>query len=102
VSYKLLLSKDAIKDLSGMDHSVEQRILKRLEELSKNPLNPRTSKKLVMDEGERYSRVGDWRIIYHLDEGRRLIEVLAIRPRSRAYHKFQFFTLLVGKEVVSE
>lgn len=30
-------------------------------------------------------RVGDWRVLFALDRAERLVDVLAIRPRGRAY-----------------
>jgi mRNA-degrading endonuclease RelE of RelBE toxin-antitoxin system len=33
----------------------------------------------------RYSRVGDWRIIYQVEEEEQVINIAAIRPRSGAY-----------------
>jgi mRNA-degrading endonuclease RelE of RelBE toxin-antitoxin system len=37
------------------------------------------------DPESRYSRVGDWRIIYQVEEEEQTINITAIRPRSRAY-----------------
>jgi len=38
--------------------------VKRLEELAQGPFNPRFSRQMETDPESRYSRVGDWRIIY--------------------------------------
>ena len=38
--------------------------------------------------GVRYSRVGNWRIVYKIDDSKGEIEVLAIRPRGKAYQCF--------------
>jgi mRNA-degrading endonuclease RelE of RelBE toxin-antitoxin system len=38
-----------------------------------------------MEPGQRTSRVGDWRIIYRVDEARQEIMVIAFRPRGKAY-----------------
>jgi len=35
--------------------------------------------------GNRYTRVGDWRIIYQVNETEGVIDIVAIRPRSAAY-----------------
>ncbi len=37
-----------------------------------------------MAEGQRKSRVGNWRIFYEVHEASRTIDVLAVRPRQMA------------------
>jgi mRNA-degrading endonuclease RelE of RelBE toxin-antitoxin system len=37
------------------------------------------------DPGARYARVGDWRIIFRVNEAEGILDIVAIRPRSRAY-----------------
>jgi mRNA-degrading endonuclease RelE of RelBE toxin-antitoxin system len=37
------------------------------------------------DPGARYSRVGNWRIIYRVNEEEGILDITAIRPRGSAY-----------------
>jgi mRNA-degrading endonuclease RelE of RelBE toxin-antitoxin system len=30
-------------------------------------------------------RVGDWRVVYAIDDGRRVVEIVYVRHRSKAY-----------------
>lgn len=61
------------------------RIVKRLEELALDPFDPRLSKQIETAKDRRYARVGDWRIIYGVDEAAKIPNIEAIRPRSGAY-----------------
>ena len=85
--YAVSLAKEAIKELERMDRKTEQRIQRRLDEIALNPYDPRVSNEVKMMAGQRYSRVGDRRIFFEVDDKSRRIEVIAIRPRGRAYSK---------------
>lgn len=87
MKYAVSLAKEAIKELERMDRKAEQRIQRRLDELALNPYDPRISNEVKMVPGQRYSRVGDWRIFFEVDDKSPRIEVIAIRPRGRAYSK---------------
>jgi mRNA interferase RelE/StbE len=58
------------------------------EKLAINPFDARISKHLTMDPTKRYSRVGDWRIIYSVDQGKHIVDVAEIQPRGRAYRDY--------------
>ena len=85
--YKVQLARQAEKTLDRLDRVTEKRIRDRLEELSINPFDPRLSNDVIMEEGKKYSRVGDWRVIYRLEAENRVIFVTAIQHRSKAYRK---------------
>ncbi len=85
MSYDLSIGHQAKKDLKNLDTSTSNRIEVRLLQLSKNPFDPRISKIIKMSPGRRTSRVGDWRIIYQVNESENLVEVISIRARREAY-----------------
>lgn len=87
MKYAVSLAKEAIKELERTDKRIEQRIQRRLDELALNPYDPRISNEVKMVAGQRYSRVGDRRIFFEVEDQSRLIKVIAIRPRGRAYLK---------------
>jgi mRNA interferase RelE/StbE len=58
-----------------------------MKELSLNPYDQRLSNDVIMEEGKRYSKVGDWRIIFRLEATDKVIFVTAIQHRSKAYRK---------------
>jgi mRNA-degrading endonuclease RelE of RelBE toxin-antitoxin system len=87
VKYSAVLSAKAIKILDRLDRKIEKRIQARLEELGVNPSDPRISNKLETVAGKRYSRVGDWRIVYEIAVDSDTIFVITIQHRSRVYQE---------------
>lgn len=85
MTYRVHIFPAAQKTLKKLDRTLSGRIVKRLEELALDPFNPRISRQKETDLESRYSRVGDWRIIYQVDQVQQIINVTAIRPRSSAY-----------------
>jgi len=89
MSYTLHIDKSAAKTIKGLDRTTVNRIYRRLKELSQDPLDSRISDPVEMsEEGERKSRVGNWRIFYEIDDATRTVSITAVRPRGRAYRKF--------------
>ena len=87
MNYRIELTSEAERDLDRLDRTAERRIRERLKELAPDPYAPRLSKPLQMFPGIRAARVGDWRILYEIEESGKLIRVTAVRPRRRAYKK---------------
>lgn len=85
MSYKVEFSRQGEKDLRRLDKVILGRLRTRIDELAQDPFNPRISRQMETDPESRYSRVGDWRIIYQAEEGEQTINITAIRPRSGAY-----------------
>jgi mRNA interferase RelE/StbE len=85
VTYKVELARQAEKALDRLDRVTEKRIRDRLKELSLNPYDPRISKDVIMEEGKKYSKVGDWRVIFRVEEQENIIFITAIQHRSKAY-----------------
>jgi mRNA-degrading endonuclease RelE of RelBE toxin-antitoxin system len=89
VKYRTVLSAKAIKILDRLDRKIAKRIQGRLEELAVDPSDPRLSNKLETIAGKRYSRVGDWRIVYGIAEDSDTIFVVTIQHRSRVYQEIK-------------
>ncbi len=88
MSYAVELSRRAAKALKTLDRATLTRLQARIEELAADPVSPRLSNPLIMGTaGQRYSRVGDWRIIYEAREDSRVIFIVSIQPRGKAYRK---------------
>ncbi|MHB8067695.1 MAG: type II toxin-antitoxin system RelE family toxin [Desulfobaccales bacterium] len=83
--YALEFGSQAKKALKGLDKTTARRLAQRLEELSRAPFDPRLSKPVIMSPGRRSSRVGEWRIIYRVNEEGQVLYVAAICPRGKAY-----------------
>lgn len=76
----------ALKALARMPRNVAERIRAKIVELAADPAAARNVKKLQAREGYRL-RVGDWRVIYKLDEetGMLVVIVIDIGPRGGIY-----------------
>jgi mRNA interferase RelE/StbE len=85
VSWRVQLSLPAKKQLDRLDQATAKRLDSRLKELTFDPYSTRISKAVKMEPGQRTSRVGDWRIIYRVNEIKQEIMVIAFRPRGKAY-----------------
>ncbi|MDQ6958458.1 MAG: type II toxin-antitoxin system RelE/ParE family toxin [Mariprofundaceae bacterium] len=77
-------SKSAARALRKMPGNVRSLIFKKVSELAKAPKAMRNVKKLTDHPGYRL-RVGDWRIVYLVNQGRLVIVVVKIEPRGGVY-----------------
>ncbi len=83
--YKLMFSLDAAKTLRKMPRNVAKTIRGKLNQLTVDPYAPNNNlTKLAGREGYRL-RVGDWRIIYQINNDILEILVLRIAPRGEVY-----------------
>ena len=82
--YEVLIAASADKELAGMQRMLRQRVIDKFEEISKDPRGT-DSKKL--DEATYRVRVGDYRIVYHVNDEERRIMVTRIRHRREVYRR---------------
>lgn len=83
VSYRIERKKSAQKEIDELEESVRKRVLAELDSLAENPRHPGT---LKMKGGLGYrARVGDFRIIYDIDDAAQLVTVLTVADRSGVY-----------------
>lgn len=85
-SYSVEISARAEKDIQALDKGVQGRVMEHIQALAVDPYPP-GSKKLEGGDGERRVRVGDYRIIYRVNDpkgkGEPIIVVLVLRVRHR-------------------
>ena len=82
--YSVTFARSARKELEKLPSSIAQRIIARIEALV---INPRTTRSVKL-QGNRNLwriRVGDYRVIYRVDDAARIIDVSIIRHRRDAY-----------------
>ena len=79
--------KNAMQVMARLPRNLAARVVEKIEEVAADPYgdNPNV-KKLKGREGYR-PRVGDWRIIYDLDHGRRRVTVLVVGSRGQVYRR---------------
>jgi mRNA interferase RelE/StbE len=81
--YVVHLKRSAEKELADLPREVHQRIIKRLLTLKANPRPPGAKK---LGGGEKYRiRVGDYRVLYTIDDALQKIEVSAVGHRREVY-----------------
>lgn len=82
--HKVLIERGAEKDLNTLDKKVRNRIIEHVLLLRKTPRSPK-SKKLIGSNNAWRLRVGDWRVIYEIDDKTKSIMIYRIKHRSKAY-----------------
>ena len=84
VAYALTFARSAQKELERLNDPLRNRVLRRIESLATNP-RPSGCRKLEGTDDLWRMRSGDYRVIYSIDDGRRLVDISAVRHRSDAY-----------------
>jgi len=82
--YAIVFARSARKELQALDPTIARRVLRRIEALAAAP-RPSGCKKLEGSDNLWRIRIGDWRVIYAIDDGKRLVDVSAVRHRRDAY-----------------
>jgi mRNA interferase RelE/StbE len=77
MSYQVTLAPSAVQKITELDSEVQQRLAQKLEELA---LNPRSEDAYPLKETERLYKVllGEYRIIYQIEEQSLLVTVIKI------------------------
>jgi mRNA interferase RelE/StbE len=83
MAYQVILKRTAEKELDALRRNVRERIQKRLLALEDNP-RPAGIKRLQGQESYRL-RVGDYRVLYTIDDKVKQVFILAVGHRSDVY-----------------
>jgi mRNA interferase RelE/StbE len=83
-SYRVALTASAEKELNGLPSKVVARIVARLEQLAVSP-RPQGCKKLKTGDNQWRVRVGDYRIVYEIDDTAKAVDVTRIAHRREVY-----------------
>lgn len=83
MAYTIRVKSSAEKELSDLPLDIQDRVLKRLMSLKENP-RPIGVKRLQERNGYRI-RVGNYRILYAIDDSIKTVEILSVSPRKDAY-----------------
>jgi mRNA interferase RelE/StbE len=85
--YQVIIHRKAEKILKRLNGDVLERIRRTIRGLASEP-RPAGVKKLTGYDNLYRVRVGDWRIIYTIEEARLIVLVLEISTRGGAYRDF--------------
>lgn len=85
VKYKIEFKKSAVKELNSVPPIELKKIIIRIQNLALNP-RPNGCKKLSKDEKYRI-RVGNYRILYLIEDDKLIIFIVKIGNRKDVYRK---------------
>ena len=82
--YRVLLERAAEKDLGRLSARLHDRMIAAIQALSENP-RPTGCRKLTATDNDWRIRVGDYRVIYEIDDAVQVLRVNRIRHRREVY-----------------
>jgi len=82
--YLITFARSARKELQTLDGKLVNRIFPKIENLSIEP-RPAGCRKLAGNKHLWRLRVGDYRIVYSIDDDKNLVDIIAVRDRKDAY-----------------
>jgi mRNA interferase RelE/StbE len=83
-SWRVELTRAAQRDLRRLDPQIRRRVINAIERLdAEQPIGDIA--KLAGGGAEWRPRVGDWRVRFTRDREQRIVQVLRVLPRGRAY-----------------
>lgn len=83
-SYAVTFARSARKELAALEHDLADRILAAIAELALEP-RPAGCRKLRNSKDLWRIRVGDYRVVYRVDDRERSVDVVIVRHRSDVY-----------------
>ena len=82
--HEVYLEHAAEKDLKKLPGEIFQRIIIHIKSLAETP-RPSGCRKITGTKNDWRIRVGDYRIIYEVDDNARVVKVMRVRDRREAY-----------------
>ena len=82
--YEVYLERAAERDLRHLSSETFHRIIPRIKALSENP-RPSGCRKITGSKNDWRIRIGDYRVIYEIDESSNIVRVMRVRHRREIY-----------------
>jgi mRNA interferase RelE/StbE len=82
--YSIAFVRSARKEIERLDEPLVSRIFQNIEDLAGNP-RPAGCRKLIGREDLWRLRVGDYRVVYTIDDSAKIIDIIAVRHRREVY-----------------
>ncbi len=84
MSYELVIERRAEKDLKKLDQTLFAEIVAKIKGLAGKP-HPKSSKKIRGSQNDWRLRVGDYRVLYEIDNKTKTIKIMRVKHRREAY-----------------
>jgi mRNA interferase RelE/StbE len=82
--YEVLIERNAERDLRSLSSPLFLRIIPHIRSLAENP-RPAGCHKLAGSKNDWRIRIGDYRVIYEVDDRQKLVKVFRVRHRREVY-----------------
>lgn len=82
--YEVLIERSAERDLKKLPEETFRRIIDHVRTLSHNP-RPAGCHKIAGSKSDWRIRIGEYRVIYEIDEKEKAVRVMRVRHRWEAY-----------------
>jgi mRNA interferase RelE/StbE len=84
--YEVYIEKTAESDLKRLPTSTFQRVIPQIRALAQNP-RPSGCRKLTGSKNDWRIRIGDYRVLYEIDEKVKAVRILRVRHRREVYRR---------------
>jgi len=84
--YEVCIEKTAENDLRRLPTTTFNRVIPHIKELAENPRLP-GCRKLTGSKNDWRIRIGDYRVLYEIDEKAKAVRIMRVRHRREAYRK---------------
>jgi mRNA interferase RelE/StbE len=84
--YEVYLEKAAENDLKRLPTTAFHRIIPQIRTLAENP-RPSGCRKLTGSKNDWRIRIGDYRVLYEIDEKAKAVRIMRVRHRREAYRR---------------
>jgi len=84
--YEVYVEKAAENDLKRLSTTTFQRIIPQIRTLAENP-RPSACRKLTGSKNDWRIRIGDYRVLYEIDEKARAVRIMRVRHRREVYRR---------------
>ncbi len=82
--YEVVVERRAERDLNRLPRDLFDRVIRAVKSLADNP-RPQGSSKLTGSENDWRLRIGDYRVLYEIDDPSQAVRVMRVRHRREAY-----------------
>ena len=83
--YRIRYRSSAVKIFQRMSSNVAKTVVGKINQLAENPYAPNNNITRLTGESGYRLRVGDWRVLYEIDDDTLVIEIIKIGPRGGVY-----------------